>query len=150
MTGYNPKTYFNYGNTYTHTIFYPTKTTTNGKSTQAKERSDINTDYEYTGSDVLTDTTSIKYKMIFRDKVNANNIEFWLASRNVSSTSDNAIFYLPTVFEGIVNGIGFLKTPNPDCLDKFTNTAGVRPIVYLKSNIKTSGQNENGVWQIIE
>ncbi|MBP3255165.1 MAG: hypothetical protein J6M60_01555 [Clostridia bacterium] len=77
---------------YTHTIYYPTKTTSNGNSTSATSRSETHTYYTYNGADYLKDTSGELYKMLFRDTKNSYNIEYWLASRCARSSSSDAYF----------------------------------------------------------
>ncbi len=94
-----------YGQEYTHTIYHPTKTTDNGASTSATERTDKFTAYDYEGSQYLTDATSPIYQMLFGS---SNDLVYGLASRGVNSYSDNAGFSVFVVIEGGVRGNGSL------------------------------------------
>ena len=151
ITKYNPNNdeamkEAGYGQEYTHTIYYPTKTNPNGKSTNAVERTDKSTAYYYQGSEYLTDTESAMYKMLFG---NNNDSTYWLASRGVRSYSARANFR-----EFYVNGGGvgsaFFCDGYSSTLDVSGDALGVRPIVYLKSNIQTSAKDASGAWIISE
>ena len=153
ICGVTPSTELNgeYGKEYTKSIYYPTRTTETGYSTSAASRKYKNTYYSYTGSAKIS-TTSNEYKMLFRNVADTDNIFYCLASRYVESTSSGSKFYVRCVQSGEV------LSPWLACGysygDKFTeNDAivfGVRPVVYLKSNIKTSGKDSSGAWTIIE
>ena len=156
ITGYDPTTFteqvdeitYKYGDSYIHIIKYPSKSE---GFIEAKERSDTFTGYYYNVSEYIKDTTSNIYRVLFRNKTNNNNVNYWLASRGVYSYSDHAVFSIGVVEEGEIRmGYQYLGD-NSDNLTSYSGIDGsVRPIVYLKSNIQTSGQNENGVWQISE
>ena len=133
-----------YGDSYTHTIFHPTKTTPTGASTSATERTDKFTAYYYQGSEYLTDTESVMYKMLFG---NNNDSTYWLASRGVDSNSVYARFSAFVVFGGSVYR-ALLCDGNSDELDDIACAFGVRPIVYLNSNIQTSEKDASGAWII--
>ena len=139
ITGYTP----NEPTTpYTKSIYYPTRTTETGKSVSAASRTDKYTYYSYTGSDKIL-ATSNEYKMLFENKY------YWLASRCVRSVSSRSDFIVHFVFNGNVLytsvGVG-----NSDSFDEYSNRNGVCPIVYLKSDIQTSGKDSSGAWTIIE
>ena len=151
ITKYNPTTFtyedettYKYGDSYTHTIYHPTKTAPNGASTSATERTDKFTAYYYQGSEYLTDTESAIYKMLF-----GNNKTYWLASRGVFSFSDDALFGAFDVFDGYVDR-AFLCGGYSYKLGVNDIARGVRPIVYLKSNIQTSAKDASGAWIISE
>ena len=151
ITKYNPNNdeamkEAGYGQEYTHTIYYPTKTNPNGKSTNAVERTDKSTAYYYQGSEYLTDTESAMYKMLFG---NNNDSTYWVTSRGVSSGSDLAYFCAFVVCEGYVSG-AVLCDGNSSKVGDGDNAFGVRPIVYLKSNIQTSAKDASGAWIISE
>lgn len=90
-----------YGQEYTHTIYHPTKTTQNGESTNATERTDKDTSYDYEASQYLIDTESAMYKMLFG---NDNDSIYWIASRGVGSYSGYAEFSMFGVAMGLVGG----------------------------------------------
>lgn len=153
ITKYDPSTFtdeFNgiidrYGDSYTHTIFYPTKATQNGASTSATERTDKFTAYYYQGSEYLTDTTSVIYQILFENG-------YWVASRGVEARFEGAGFYGFFVAGPYVQPYG-LCSGGPDKLvvnDVDDVVVGVRPVVYLKSNIQTSAKDASGAWIISE
>ena len=157
ITKYNPSTfftpegsgtiYYKYGDEYTHTIYHPTKTQPSGASTSATERTDKFTAYDYEGSQYLTDTTSPIYQMLFGS---SNDLVYWVASRGVDSSSGGAGFGVFVVIEGYVIGYSGLCHGNSVILDEGGDAFGVRPIVYLKSNIQTSAKDASGAWIISE
>ncbi len=136
-----------YGQEYTHTIFHPTKTQADGASTSATERTDKFTGYYYQGSQYLTDTTNPIYQMLFGS---SNDLVYWVASRGVASTSDGASFGVIGVAGGGVYGGGGLCYGDSGNLYESVRAVGVRPIVYLKSNIQTSAKDASGAWIISE
>ena len=153
ITKYDPSTFtdeFNgiidrYGDSYTHTIFYPTKATQNGASTSATERTDKFTAYYYQGSEYLTDTTSVIYQILFENA-------YWVASRGVEARSGGAVFSGFFVAGPYVQPYG-LCSGAPDELgvnDVDDVVVGVRPVVYLKSNVQTSAKDASGAWIISE
>ena len=135
-----------YGEAYTHTIYHPTKTTQNGKSTNATERTDKFTTYIYQGSKYLIETESAIYKMLFG---NNNNSTYLLASRGVTSASDVANFFGFYVRGGYVWRY-CLCGSDSNSLIEGGDALSVRPIVYLKSNIQTSEKDASGAWMISE
>ncbi len=160
ITGYEPTTFttsdtegttYNYGNSYTHSIFYPTKATQDGKSTGAVNRSDVYTTYWYIGSEALKDLTA-SYQTLFRNKTNASYISYWIASRAIDSRSDLSgftVFCVHDTYEGFV----FPETIGGGNAHEWKDgeyDLSICSIVYLKPNVKTSGQNESGAWEISE
>ncbi len=85
ITKYDPTTAQNDRTPYTHTIFYPTRTTQEGYSSSIKQRTEDNTAYHYEASEYLTNTRSILYQMLFKK-------EYHVASRGVESSVDYAAF----------------------------------------------------------
>ena len=139
----------NYGKApYTKSIYYPTTSTSTGYSTSATSRTDVYTYYSYTASDYLSNTTET-YKMLVRNTANSSNITYWLASRCVNPGSGGSYFYVRSVSSGSMTdycvGGGFSSS-----FSVFSNSRGVRPIVYLKSSIQTNGKNSSGAWNIID
>ncbi len=139
ITGYKPST----GSSYTHTIFYPTKTTSTGYSNSAVSRTDTSTRYTYNASRYISDTTN-EYKTLFGD---SSNMGYWLSLRNVDSSTESANFDV-NIVSGSTVTLG--KSTHTDrytfTTDRTADTIGVRPIVYLKTNLVTSGKNSNGAW----
>ena len=138
------------GTSYTHTIYYPTKNTEDGKSTSAASRTDINRVYIYKGSDYLSDTTSEIYKMLFRNITNSSDISYWIASRFIASYATAASFGVPHVDSGEVKSNGSICDCQSGKVSVSVNSYAVRPILYLKTNIQTAGKDENGAWIIVD
>ena len=137
-----------YGKEYTHTVSYPTRTTETGYSASATSRTDKYTYYSYVGSEKIA-TTSNEYRMLFRNGVDTDNIAYWLASCCVGSGSNRSGFNVRYVVSGSVSyaSVGHGRS---DYFAEYSPSGGVRPIVYLKSDIQTSGKDSSGAWTIIE
>ena len=135
-----------YGKEYTKSMYYPTRTKETGKSGSAASRTYKNTLYLYTGSDKIL-ATSNEYKMLFRNRADTGNITYWLASRCVSSDSISSSFLVRFVGYGNVAYIGVGSGTSYIFNDHY-NFGGVRPIVYLKSDIQTSGKDSSEAWKI--
>ena len=151
ICGVTPSTTLNsnYGKAlYTKLVYYPTTGQLTGKSTSATSRTDVYTYYKYTVSDYLSETTEV-YKMLFRDTANSNSIGYWLASRCVYSTPSFSDFDVRFTDSGCVDsytlGVGLSSSFN-----QISRGLGVRPIVFLKSNLQTNGKNSSGAWNIID
>ena len=131
-----------YGKEYTKSIYYPTIKTETGYSGSAASRTDKNTVYSYTGSEKIS-TTSNEYKMLFKNKY------YWLASRCVRSDSSNSNFIVRIVASGLVRST-LVGSGTGGRFFGSSDSIGVCPIVYLKSDIQTSGKDSSGAWTIIE
>ena len=139
----------NYGKApYTKSIYYPTTSQSTGKSSSVTSRTDVYTYYYYQASNYLVDTTKT-YKMLFRNTLNTSDIVYWLASRCVYSNSSSSAFNVRHVYNGLVCDDNFGSGFSSAFGENFDGN-GVRPIVYLKSNLKTNGKNSNGAWNIID
>ena len=133
---------------YTKSIYYPTTSTSTGYSTSASSRIDVYTYYDYTASNYLSSTTEI-YKMLFRNIANSSNIAYWLASHCSHSYPSNSKFRVRDIYGGAVYGYALCIGYGSD-FSEDSSGDGVRPIVYLKSNLKTNGKNSSGAWNIID
>ena len=135
-----------YGKEYTKSIYYPTRTTETGYSTSKASRTDKYTYYSYVGSEKIA-TTSNEYRMLFRNGVDTDNIAYWLASCCVGSGSNRSGFNVRYVVSGSVSyaSVGHGRS---DCFAEYSPSGGVRPIVYLKSDIQTSGKDSSEAWKI--
>ena len=136
-----------YGEEYTKSMYYPTRTEATGYSTSAASRKYKNTSYGYTGIDKIEN----QYKMLFRNEGDTGDIIYWLASRcesDIANFFEN--FSVCWVHSGNVESavIGFGSSR--DFSEFSRDDVGVRPVVYLKSNIQTSGKDSSGAWTIIE
>lgn len=152
LIGYAPsnESGFNYGDIYTHSIYYPTVTTETGYSTSTENRSDQNTFYVYNGVDYLKNTEEL-YKILFRNMEDSGDIIYWLASRGVFNESSyvRTVFGIRYIKEGGVQ-CDFLSDSREDQYFEAPVSKSIRPIVYLKSTVKTNGKDSNGAWNIVD
>ena len=130
----------------TKSIYYPTRTTETGYSTSKASRTDKYTYYSYVGSEKIA-TTSNEYRMLFRNGVDTDNIAYWLASCCVYSGSNLSYFYVHSLRSGDV-GCAYVGEGRSDLFNELSDCYGVCPIVYLKSNIQTSGKDSSEAWKI--
>ena len=149
-----------YNESITHTVGYPSRKTEDGKSTDTMTRTDVFNDYNYLPSKYL-DKNTVIYDVLFgrEDDKDFTDFGYWLASRSCSGGGDDTLYfavgrvrYWPNTYPDLrVSGnmIGY----DPDSEGSFSYSgiqAGVRPIVYLKETLKTSGQNNDRAWTIID
>ncbi|MBE5806398.1 MAG: hypothetical protein E7313_06840 [Clostridiales bacterium] len=88
------------------------------------------------------------YNMIFKKStdISSNKLVYWIASRCVflSPTSARCLFNVNYIDSGFVSSDdlyyshGYEISPSYPCM----------PVVSLESNIQTTGQDANGVWQL--
>lgn len=148
VTGFDPKTDSNYRISYTHTIYHPTKQTSTGISKSAVTRTDIQEYYSYKGVNYLTDIESAVYQILFRSINNLENISYWLASHCIATATNYADFCIRNVEDGkIYSSWG---SGNDNSFGEHVGVFGIRPLVYLKSSIQTTGKDESGAWMISE
>ena len=136
-----------YGEEYTKSMYYPTRTEATGYSTSAASRKYKNTSYGYTGIDKIEN----QYKMLFRNEGDTGDIIYWLASRcesDIANLFEN--FSVCWVHSGNVESAVIGIGGSRDFSESSRDDVGVRPVVYLKSNIQTSGKDSSGAWTIIE
>ena len=145
-----------YGKEYTISISYPTRKIAIGYSTSVASRKYKNTSYSYKGSDKIS-TTSNEYKILFRNAADTFNISYWLASRSVSANRADVYsfcyFNVCDVTSGDVNNLYCCQGTSAGFFEScsyYDIGWAVRPVVYLKSNIQTSGKDSSGAWTIIE
>ena len=128
-----------YGSTENPTteIFYPTISTTNGKST------DKTTKLKYTSYSYSKDKVDIKIRDIL---FNGN---YWLASRCVNADSSNSYFNVRNVGSGISFTYSLCYGGSNLGGYAYSNFA-IRPVVTLKSNIidVDAGYNEETGWSL--
>ena len=150
ICGVTPSTELNsnYGKKYTDTLYYPTRKTPTGKSISKASRTEKQTYYNYKGADKIS-TTSNEYKMLFRNAADTFNISYWLASRCVLSGFGSGYLvhnlWVGKVDTNLVCIAGYGADFTEYAIDR-----GIRPVVYLKSNIQTAGKDSSGAWTIIE
>lgn len=153
ITGYDPTKDDTIKDTYlkeyTHTIFYPTKTTESGVSQTAENRTDINNIYTYMVSNCI-DTTDIKYELLIKSIENSSNISYWLASQGSIANETIKDFNIRAIRDGYLGYGYFGECDNKGIHDRNLNSFKIRPIVYLKANLRTTGKDENGAWVISE
>ena len=136
-----------YGEEHTKSMYYPTRTEATGYSTSAASRKYKNTSYGYTGIDKIEN----QYKMLFRNEGDTDNIIYWLASRCESDFVDFfEYFSVCWVLSGNVGNANICFGSSRGFGGSSRDDVGVRPVVYLKSNIQTSGKDSSGAWTIIE
>lgn len=134
----------NYGSTTNPTtnVYYPTITTSNGKSSSAGVKKLEYTYYSYSKTKI--ENTDVQ-NMLF-------NGNYWLASRCISTNSSNGNFRVRYV-RGSDTSANYLCHGNSSSLNEdASSNYAVRPIVILKSNvIDTSSSTEyNGetMWNL--
>ena len=96
-------------------------------------------------------TDSDEYKLLF-DITNFGNGEkeyYWIASKCVYAYSYSVAFVERCVLNGYVDFVNLAYANSSERGNIFTNGLGLRPIVYLKSDIRLK-KDENGVWQFID
>ena len=79
--------------------------------------------------------------MLFENKY------YWLASRCVYSGSNLSYFYVHKLGSGDV-GCAYVGEGCSGLFNELPYCYGVCPIVYLKSNIQTSGKDSSEAWKI--
>ena len=84
--------------------------------------------------------------MIFKKSTStsSNKSTYWLAARCVSLLSSHCSFIVRDVYSGGVSS-NYVYYSNGRT---YSPAARVLPVVSLKSNILTTGQDESGVWQL--
>lgn len=150
----------NYNNSIIHTVGYPTKTTIDGKSTNTMTRTDVFTSYHYLPSKYL-DKTSVIYDVLFgrEDDKDFTDFGYWLASRSCAGGGTDSLFFAIGEVEYKSNTYpdlwvsGNMIGYDPNVEGNFSYSGdqhGVRPIVYLKETLQTTGKNNDGAWIIID
>lgn len=139
----------NFTNPYTKSIYFPSLNTETGYSIATKERNDKTTYYNYSSLDYIEDTNSILYKMLFKNTQNTEYLSFFLASRCERNDSTLTHFGIHNINNNKVdsNSLGY---GSENEFHSYKLTMGIRPIVYLKSELRTNGKDENGMYRILE
>lgn len=153
-----------HGDTIIHTVGYPTKMTSDGKSTTTINRIDIDTSYSCYPVDYLDEESPI-YDTLFNTVDEGEyNWGYWLASRAVSGGDTSCCFtvgHLEPEYERYYGNDVYAYEPRVIMYSnifgwqdgEFIESGaqyGIRPIVYLKTTLETTGKNENGEWIIID
>ena len=153
VTKFNPNVFafenanlaYKYGDSYTHSIYYPTMKTKTGKSEEAKERKETFTAYRYEALKDTANASNRKYKVLFGN----GEMCYWIASRGIDIYSDETNFDVFIVNDGTVD-VNSLCSANSIKLKEGGGELPIRPIVYLQSNIHFTKRDENGAWIIDE
>ena len=119
--------------------------TTTTVASSSKPVTVTHTHYMYMAKNTLFSDENI-YNIIFKNSTNTsdNKPTYWLASRYANLQSDYCNYGLFTIYlnclydHWLINSKGEVEEP----------AYAIVPIVSLESNIKTTGQDENGVWQL--
>ena len=125
--------------------YYPTTKTNTGYSTTAEDKL---FEYEcdpYNVNEYLNDKESNIYKLLFSE-----GYTYWCASRMVNEYETTLYFQVGFIDSSDVLGadVGAGDYNNFD--NSYSDWYGIRPIVYLKTNLKTNGKDSKGAWTIIE
>ena len=132
----------NYGSTTnpTENVYYPTISTSNGKSSSAGVKNLEYTNYSYNKSKIENPNVQ---NMLF-------NGSYWLASRCIALDSSNSNFRVRIV-HGSSTGAAYLCFGGSSSLDEdASSSCAVRPIVILKSNVIDTNTNyeTEGHWNL--
>ena len=129
-----------YGLTYTRSIYYPTMKTNTGISTAKASRTESETYYWYSGVTYI-DSSSNLWKMLFK-----SDSDYYVASRWTSVASAGGSYGVYSVGTYSVNDSWLFNGNYLDTQAYTSDDFGVRPLVYLKTNLETVGKNSNGEW----
>ena len=131
-----------YGSTtnLTNNIYYPTITTSNGKSSSAGVK---NLEYTY----YYYNKTKIENKDVQNMLFNGN---CWLASRCIASDSSSSAFSVRHVHGSATNAFNLCTGYSTYLFENTNSNYAVRPIVILKSNVIDTNTNyeTEGHWNL--
>ena len=104
----------------------------------------------YEKLDTVMEKDSIEYKMLFLKNSNERQ-EFWIATQAFNGNEQGAWYNIlyTNYKEGnhnIIYGDHIYKA-NGDSVER---SSFIRPLVELQAGIATYGQDENGVWQLVQ
>ena len=87
------------------------------------------------------------FNMIFRTStdITIDAPKFWIATNCIGLNSSYCSYYLHNAANGWI-GTGYVYN---NAVDSKSSNGAVSVVVVLETNIKTSGQDENGAWNII-
>ncbi len=134
LEGYKPTDDTTTSYTYTSGTFI------NDNGTETVASADNKVTKRYTAS---TETKSTN-KYYQHTTTNFSGKTFWLASRCISLGSSNCSFNVRIVDSGDVNYYNLFRSNG----NGYGRGRAVLPVVFLKSNIQTSGQDESGAWNL--
>ncbi|MBE5806408.1 MAG: hypothetical protein E7313_06895 [Clostridiales bacterium] len=174
---YDPYTMFSknttstgyYGGTrkYTSGVFYKEKKDSSGKVidyiSQDGEGDKVGLPFEATSDNPIEMTqtfyqydaqkyfaSSTIFNMIFKSETNGNNLGYVLASRSTDlHSSDECRYFLFNIWgSGVRYTATVLKSNDENYNLNSTQNPKIRPVVSLNTNIQTTGQSADGVWQL--
>ncbi|MBE5805323.1 MAG: hypothetical protein E7313_01175 [Clostridiales bacterium] len=100
--------------------------------------------YLYTALDYFTN--QMAYNVLFKNSTSTGNSKstYWLASRSLHLSDSDCSYGVRRIYDGTVNNYSLYRS------NGITNSPAYKvcPVVSLESNIQTTGQNSNGVWQL--
>lgn len=137
---------------YSYNTYYPTIASPTGESSEKQVRSDTYTYYLYNIENHLKNNgikSYAKFNVLYEDYYNnGSTISFLLATRG-AECYDRKVYFC--VFKSIKNIQGtpiFDSTQIGDIdASRYGYASGyIRPLVYLSTNIETSGKNADGAW----
>ena len=87
--------------------------------------------------------------MLFKNVQNTENLSFFLASRCERSDPTLTHFGIHNINNNNIdsNSLGY---GSGNEFHSYKLTMGIRPIVYLNSELRTKGKDENGIYRILE
>ena len=100
--------------------------------------------YGYSAQSYYSNSTI--YNMIFKNSTStsSNKTIYWLASPSVDLGSNSCGFIMSVVYSGRMSNNQLYNSNG----NVFSPASRVVPVVSLESNIQTTGQDANGVWQL--
>lgn len=150
-----------YKKSFPHNIYYPSMKTETGWSSSTKYYSSYkSTDWWYNVDDYLNNESN-EYKVLFKSGDETWNLIYYLCDRfmdpeTYNSETAGAVEYEFASTSQFNIGLSavcicrgwYNKTDNHP--GGSSSERGLRPIVYLKSTLKTEGKNADGAWTITE
>ena len=132
-------------------IYYPTISTATGLSNSDTNVIVTNSCYGYKGRKYLPETGEEPYKMIFRNVADTSEIRYLLATRQTYGNTAFIDFGVAVVINESIISATYLESKNEtydedERIGEKNYSAGVRPVVFLLSSMKTSGKNQAGAW----
>ena len=92
------------------------------------------------------------YKLLFRNTADNANINYWISGKNMEVYSNRTFitFCISHVENGGISANYVGLGDSSYCNQYEYSKTGVRPVIYLKKTLKTSGKNSSGQWIIID
>lgn len=95
------------------------------------------------------DPSSLEYQLIFRNREDSANLYYLIASRCIYSYYNNSEFRIREIYDGRITS-NYYSFSGKEKLEGVNANESIRPIVFLKSTLKTNGKNASGAWNIID